>query len=255
FDSLFNIYSKYPVFELWCGLDLKTISNPDFEKKSVKELERCYKKGARGVGELVYSGDEDTNKVFSWSHPKLIPVLNKCGELKMPVSIHVADPVWSFLSLDHHNEELTENYSAKKNKNFDKYIQDLELVIKRHPNTTFVVCHFANLTHDLGRLTALLKKYPNMYVDISARFFSLSKTPRAALKFFTDCQDQIVYGSDLGNNPTMYQLTYRILETQDENFSAAEYEFKKYTPLYGINTPDLILKKIYYTNAQKILKK
>jgi hypothetical protein len=57
FDSLFSKYSRYPDrFELWCGFDLKGYQEPGWSEKAVKELERCVKVGARGIGELSDKG-------------------------------------------------------------------------------------------------------------------------------------------------------------------------------------------------------
>src|SRR6185295_5475871 len=57
FDSLYSKYSRYPDrFELWCGFDLAGYKEPGWSEKSVKELERCVKTGARGVGELSDKG-------------------------------------------------------------------------------------------------------------------------------------------------------------------------------------------------------
>jgi len=57
FDS---IYSKYAVrgnrFEIWCGFDLIGYDKPGWSEKAVRELERCVKMGARGVGEQWSAG-------------------------------------------------------------------------------------------------------------------------------------------------------------------------------------------------------
>ena len=57
FDSLYSKYSRYPDrFELWCGFDMNGYNEPGWSEKAVKELERCVKVGARGVGELSDKG-------------------------------------------------------------------------------------------------------------------------------------------------------------------------------------------------------
>ena len=51
FDSLVKAYTKYPDrFDLWCGFDYAGYDQPGFGPAAVKELERCYKMGAKGVG-------------------------------------------------------------------------------------------------------------------------------------------------------------------------------------------------------------
>ena len=57
FDRLYDLYTGISdKFELWCGFDLDSFGQPDFGQKAVAELERCYKKGAKGVGELGDKG-------------------------------------------------------------------------------------------------------------------------------------------------------------------------------------------------------
>ena len=57
FDDIYEKYSQYPDrFELWCGLDYTGYDKPGFGAAAVRELERCYKLGARGVGELGDKG-------------------------------------------------------------------------------------------------------------------------------------------------------------------------------------------------------
>src|SRR5882724_7195572 len=53
FDSIVDKYKKYQDrFEIWCGFDYTGYDQPGWPKLAIEELERCYKKGARGVGEL-----------------------------------------------------------------------------------------------------------------------------------------------------------------------------------------------------------
>src|SRR5580698_11345928 len=51
FDEISRKYAKYPQrFEMWCGFDFTGYDKPGFGPAAVKELERCHRAGARGVG-------------------------------------------------------------------------------------------------------------------------------------------------------------------------------------------------------------
>src|SRR5690606_10622010 len=88
FDSIYNIYSKYgDRFEIFCGFDFTGYEEKGWAKKAVKELERCYKIGARGVGEL---GDKGAGLFYSKptaaygmhiDDQRMKPLIQKCGEL------------------------------------------------------------------------------------------------------------------------------------------------------------------------------
>jgi len=52
FDSIYDLYSRYDKrFEIWCGFDYTRYDKPGYGPATIRELERCFKKGARGVGE------------------------------------------------------------------------------------------------------------------------------------------------------------------------------------------------------------
>ena len=63
FDAICAQYASYlDRFELWCGFDYTGYDKADFGPAAVKELERCYRMGARGVGEL---GDKGKGLFYS----------------------------------------------------------------------------------------------------------------------------------------------------------------------------------------------
>ncbi len=51
--------------------------------------------------------------------------------------------------------------------------------------------------------------------------------------------------------PTIYQTTFRILETEDEHFYSNDL-FGYHWTLNGLGLSNTILKKLYYENAKKI---
>ncbi len=113
FDSLVSAYGKYgDRFELWCGFDYEGYDKPGFGAAAVKELERCFKRGAKGVGELSDKGKgvpksvQVPGKGMHFDDPRLKPLFEKCAELHMPVNIHVADPYWMYLPIDSTNDGL-----------------------------------------------------------------------------------------------------------------------------------------------------
>jgi hypothetical protein len=65
---------------------------------------------------------------------------------------------------------------------------------------------------------------------------------------------RLVYGTDMGMDPKMYRVTFRILESGDEHFYEHD-QFGYHWPLYGLELSDATLKKLYRDNAKKILMK
>ena len=265
FDSLYQVYSKYPDrFELWCGFDYTGYDQPGYGPAAVAELERCYKMGARGVGEL---GDKGKGLFYSkppaWGmhldDPRMDPLLEKCAELGLPINIHVADPIWMYEKMDSTNDGLMNAYEWRLDNqpgivDHNGMIDILERAVKRHPKTIFIACHFANCSYDLNKLGALLDKYPNLYADIAARYAETAPIPRFAAAFIEKYQDRLLYGTDMGFDLDMYHVTFRILESSDEHFYEIG-QFGYHWALNGFGLNDVVLKKLYRDNALKLLKK
>jgi predicted TIM-barrel fold metal-dependent hydrolase len=266
FDSLFNIYSRYgDLFEVWCGFDYSGFGTSSWPEAGLRELERCHRKGAGGIGEL---GDKGNGELYS--HPvkgygihidnkDLQPLLKKCGELKMPVSIHVAEPEWMYQPMDSTNDGLPNAFTWKVNregpefKDHQQLVGTLESAVKNNPTTTFIACHFANCEADLGIIGKLLDNYKNLYADIAARYGETATIPRYMKKFYQDHEKKLLYGTDMGMDASMYDVTFRILETADEHFYETDL-FNYHWACNGFSLDKKSLDAIYYKNAEKILK-
>jgi uncharacterized protein len=267
FDSIVQKYAPFrDRFEIWCGFDYTGYDKPGFGPAAVKELERCFKMGARGVGE---EGDKGLGLYYSepvkaWGmhldDPRMKPLFEKCAELHMPVNIHVADPIWMYEKMDSTNDGLMNaqiwkiDASKEGLLGFDDLIRTLENAVKENPKTTFIACHFANLNHDLEKLGRMFDAYPNLYADIAARYSESAPIPRFMKAFYEKYQDRLLYGTDMGFSTDMYRVTFRILESTDEHFYEIP-QFGYHWALYGFGLPPDVLKKVYHDNAERIMKK
>ena len=145
FDAIYRQYSKYPDrFEMWCGFDYTGYDRPGFGAAAVRELERCHQAGARGVGELhdkgqgMASGKSKTRAL----HPddtRMDALFEKCAELGMPVSIHVADPIWMYQKMDRTNDGLMNAYQWRLDNQpnivgLSGMIDLLERAVQKHPH-------------------------------------------------------------------------------------------------------------------------
>lgn len=265
FDSLVQVYSQYKDrFILFCGFDYTGYDQPGYGPAAVKELERCFLAGARGIGEL---GDKGKGLFYSRPQqafgmhiddPRMKPLIQKSGELGMPISIHVAEPIWMYEKMDSTNDGLMNAFKWRLDDQpgivgHAGMIKILENAVRDNPKTTFIACHYANSSYDLGILGNLFDQYPNLYSDISARFAETAPIPRTVNRFYQKYSDRLVYGTDMGINKEMYRTTFRILETEDEHFYEHDL-FNYHWPLNGFGLEDPILEHVYRLNALKILK-
>jgi len=262
FDDIAQKYSS-DRFELWCGLDFSAYNRADFPKPAIEELQRCHDAGARGIGEIHDKGQGLRSGKLSApgmhpDDPRMDALWEKAAELHMPISLHVADPIWMYQPMDNHNDGLMNAYEWRLDNqpNIVKLpgmIEILERTLTRHRNTTFIACHFANLDYDLAHLGEVLDRNANLYADISARYAETAPIPRFAAQFYAKYADRLVYGTDMGMDADMYRITFRILESQDEHFYEID-QFNYHWPLYGLGLNDEILKRVYHDNAAKLLK-
>lgn len=270
-------------FVLYMNLDYKDWDKPDFAERAMKQVEEGHRLGAAGLKEYKRLGlnlRDGSGKLIKIDDPKLDLVWERCGELGMPISIHVGDPQAFWEPFDEHNERWKE---LKDHKNWwfgDKNVHPprmdllnaLDRVIARHAKTTFVCVHFANNPEDVDWVRKALKRRPNMMADLAARMPELGRhNPKKMHKLFVDFQDRILFATDfmvynkliLGSSgdderPTdrdaeiFYEKEWRWLETWDTNW-------EHMTPIQGdwtissIGLPASVLRKIYFDNARKLL--
>jgi uncharacterized protein len=261
FDKLADLYLKpYPKrFQLYCGLERQGIDQPDYAERAVKELERCYKQGARGVGELSDKGwgfTRDTNlpreKRLHPDDPRLDAFWRKCAELKLPANIHVADHPSCWKPLDVY-QERTPDYQhfsqfGKDVPGWEELIARRNRALDKHPKTTFIACHLGNQGHDLTSLASELDRYPNLYLDISARDYEVGRSPRAAAKFLTKYRTRVLFGTDMGRDKQMFTAWWRLFESADE-FMPGRIWWR----YYGLELPPQVLESLYRGNAKRIL--
>ena len=255
-DSLIKAYPGR--FLLYCGMDRTDIESPDYSKRVVAELVRCHRMGACGVGEITDKGygitrdtDLSSEKRLHADDPRLDAFWEKCAELTMPVNLHVADHPSSRTPLDVYQERSPDfqhfNLFGKDIPSFDELIDKRNRTLEKHPETVFIACHLGNQGHDLGKLSQAMDRYPNLYLDTSARDYELGRTPRASAAFLKKYQNRILFGTDMGRQKSMYQIHWRLLETADEYIvGRAGWRY------YGLELPATVLESLYRNTARKV---
>lgn len=263
YDVVAKRYAAYPDrFKLWFCLDYTGFDSPDWTGKAIAQVERYKEMGAIGIGEMVDKGLGDVyaspveGKGIRLNDPKLIPVLRRCGELGLLINIHIAEPIWMYEKIDNHNDGLMNGANWQVDTTvegcigYDALMDMFEEALYACPDTKIIACHLLNMSHDYPRLSAIMDRHPNLYLDISARLAESSATPRATRDFIIRYQDRIIYGTDNTPSREMYRYTFRFLETADEHiYDGYSYHW----PCSAWDLPDKVLKKLYRTNALKLL--
>ena len=272
-------------FVHYMNLDYAGWNEPDFAERAAKQIEDGHRLGAVGFKEYKRLGlflRDAKKQLIKIDDPKLDSVWAKCGELGMPVSIHIADPRAFWQPYDETNERWTELKDHRswwfgdptKYPPREELLAALNRVIERHPKTTFVAVHFANNAEDLDWVDRALDEHPNLHADLAARIPELGRhDPEKVRRLFTKHADRILFATDfmvydkliLGSGGdadkpteddavTFYQKCWRWLETADR-------DWPHMTPIQGnwtissIQLPPDVLRKIYFDNARRLLGK
>ena len=231
---------------------------PGFGAKAAKQLDDDLTAGAMGLkifkdlGMFVTKANGERLPV---DDPELDAVWETCARRNVPVLIHIAEPPAFFEPLDFTNERWLELslYSDRRHQTgvrFEQLMTERNNMIRKHPNTKFILAHFGWHANDLVRAGALLDQFPNVYYDVAAVLYDFGRQPRASHDFFVKYQDRILFGKD-SYQPDEYPYYWRVFETNDEYFDYYR-DYHAFWKLYGIGLPDQVLKKLYYANALRL---
>ncbi len=233
---------------------------------AAKQVEEQVKLGASGIKIWKNLGlhiKDPQGNLVKVDDPRLDPIFETAASLKIPVYMHISDPVAFFDPVDQFNERIDDlgehpewSFFGPQFPSFLEVIEQFANRIRRHKKTQFIGCHVASYAENLTWVSSLLDECPNLCVDISERIGELGRQPYTTRKFFIQYADRIIFGIDRLPDKVWYQIYARFLETDDEYFN---YD-PTYPPrqgrwfIYGIYLPDEVLGKVYYRNLSRILR-
>ncbi|MBQ4050052.1 MAG: amidohydrolase family protein [Oscillospiraceae bacterium] len=187
-----SIVDQYPDRFAWfCNVDPRAGDNcPDTDLGYL--LEQYKKMGAKGLGELtanIYADD-----------PRMDNLFGCCAALDLPVIIHIAPQEGGYYGIVD-----------------DLHLPRIEKMLKKHPdlklighsqafwseisadNTDEIRCGYPTGKVTEGRVSKLMREYPNLCCDLSAGSGAnaMMRDPEFAAGFLTEFADRIYYGCDI----------------------------------------------------------
>ncbi|PWL38922.1 amidohydrolase [Flagellimonas aquimarina] len=257
-----NVNDNYPNrFVVFANVDFSGVGNSNWGELAAAQLELDVKSGAKGL--KIYKSLGLRNKDINGNRiaiddPRLDAIWEKCGELGIPVLIHAADPKSFWDPMDKDNERWLELKTRPRRKRsatnpapWQQIIDEQHRMFKKHPNTKFINAHMGWYANNLDRLGELMDEIPNMSVGIGAIIAELGRQPRRAKEFFIKYQDRILFGKDSWK-PQEFPTYFRVLETADEYFPYYK-KYHAFWAMYGLDLPDIVLQKVYYQNAMRLI--
>ncbi|MFB3902631.1 MAG: amidohydrolase family protein [Acidobacteriota bacterium] len=267
-ESHHRFEEKYPnrFLTLSC-IDFENRFADSFPRDIIAKLESEVKTlGTIGISEVIDKGSglgghvlwpEPRGKIFV-DDERPLELWRAAARLKLPLMLHVAEPIWFFQRLDRNHEFL--GYEARRfwwnlagtdTVGHEEMIRRRDHILAAVPDLIMIGAHMGSLEHDLERLGRTLDQYPNFYVEMGVRHEAIGCQPWAARNFHIKYQDRILFGQDGALTANQYRQFFRLFETDDDRFSME----RGAPPMHGLNLPDEVLRKIYYGNAARLFPK
>ncbi len=192
-EDVLDVHRRHPDRIIpFCNLDPRSGNSPEADFSWI--LEDFKAAGCKGLGELTAN--------LHFDDPLCMNLYRQCGQAGLPIIFHLAADVAYGL------------YGVAD----DMGLPRLEKVLREFPDTVFIahaMAFWAEIASNVdeetrggypegpvagpGRTVALLKKYPNLYGDLSAGsgFNALSRDPEFGYRFLEECQDKLLFGTDI----------------------------------------------------------
>ena len=245
----------------FANMDYSDINDPLFGHRVAQRLEEDAKAGAKGLKIFKDFGltlKRSNGVRVPVDDPAFDEVFETCARLGLPVLIHTGEPAPFFDPVDEHNERWLELQVHPERRRppseypaFEALMAERDRLFAKHPKTMFIAAHFGFYANDLDRLGKMLDRLPNVYTETGAIIEELARQPRAARAFFVKYQDRILFGKDT-YEASEYPTFFRTFETSDEYFDGYR-DYHAFWKMYGLDLPDLVLRKLYYGNALKLV--
>jgi predicted TIM-barrel fold metal-dependent hydrolase len=251
-------------FFTFCHLDWRVLRESDGPDRLVDSLRRSVAAGARGlkVWKDLSTGVNVRGRRVRPDDPVLAAVWEEAGALGIPVLIHVADPLAFFRPVDRHNERLEELLRHPRDsrqhdgvEEFHRLIDSFEHLVASHPRTAFVAAH-GLYAENLGHVSEMFDRYPNLCVDVAWVAMQLGRQPRAARALLMKHPDRVLFGTDVFPlRAGVFRVNFRLFETADEAFSYTDEPVpgSGRWPIYGLDLPHSVLEHFYRDNACRLL--
>lgn len=184
-------------------------------KEVAYEIERCYQKGLRGIGELFPAGQP-----FNISQLKDTKIFGECCKAyRLPVIVHTNEPIGHY-------------YPGKTNTS----LKEIETFIEHHQDIPIILAHFGGGIFMYELMKEVREKFANVYYDNAAAIFLYDPKVYRVIREL-GLIDKFFFGSDY---PLLSPSRY---EASIAKSGLTQEEKEK---LYGQNAMKLLKKCDYF---------
>ena len=278
-DSYLAHKQAYPdLFSLCSSFIGVDIDSPEYAERIIEQLKGEIASGAGMVKVWKNFGMVTKDKAGNYiqiDDPRLQPIWDYLVELDIPVMAHIAEPIQAWRPLDDPNNPhfgyYTDNpqyhaYTMPEIPTYETIIKARDNWISSNPKLRVLCAHVGSMSHDVDMVSERLDTYPNMQVELGARFGDIAGQDSKKVKSFIEkYQDRVMFGTDYGTSSPQESMTAEELQTEMTNLDA------RYTVLWdylsgsdslvlrkqhtkGLGLSKEVLEKVYFQNAADFLK-
>ncbi|RXG11674.1 amidohydrolase family protein [Leeuwenhoekiella aestuarii] len=244
---------------------------------ALEQIKQGVARGAKGVKIWKNIGmdqrvkDQDGNFVLL-DDPRFDPIFQYLSDHNILLINHQAEPRNCWLPLEEMTVDSDRDYFSEhpeyhmfKNPDYPSYETHMaarDHVLERFPNLKYVGLHLFSMEYDLDEVSKRLDRFPNSKTDLAERICHVQLQAmhdwQKVHDFFITYQDRIIYGTDVIDDGSM---TAEETAAKFERLWNFHWEFFATNSLMqapefkgsfkGLNLPEDVLKKLFYTNAVK----
>ena len=276
---ILELQKKYPGrVQYITSFDFRDWGKDNFAQGAIEQIKRGLKNGAVGVKIWKDVGfelhDEDNNFVMI-DNPVFDPIFEYLVENDILLIGHQGEPRNCWLPLEEMTVDSDRNYFRahpeyhmflqKEYPTYDQQMDARDRMLEKFPNLRYVGLHLFSMEYSIEEVAKRLNTYPNTLTDVAERVVHLQLQAKdrweAVREFCIKYQDKIIYGTDVIDDGStsageiaerfehLWNFHYKFFATR-EKMEAPEFQGE----FSGLDLPDDVVEKIFYTNAKKIYK-
>jgi len=253
FDNYAAHQKLYPEsFYLCTTFTADGIEEADYAERIIAQLKKDIDQGAIMVKVWKNFGmvtQDSEGNYIQINDARLNPIWDFLKENKITVLAHIADPeqAWRPL-LDENNPHYNyyknnpqyHAYNFPSMPSYEEIISARDAWIENNPGLKIIGAHICSMANNVDAVAARLDKYPNLSVEVGARFGDLAMQDSEKVKsFFETYQDRILFGTDYGTGEEESQLSAEEVRQEAERL---EEQYKNLFH-YLVSEDSMVLRK------------
>ncbi len=226
-----------------------------FQYDFAQEAERLYAIGLDGLKMIESKPTERKRLGYAQDDPRYDRLYAKLAELNMPLLLHVNDPpqFWDAYACPDWARQNGWFYGDGSYPSYEQILAESIAMLEHHPKLRVCFAHLLFLSGDECRLRALLERFPNVLLDITAgteMYYSFDSRPTAWRQFFLDYCERILFGTDNCYPASVHdlQIAQQINDLErgylTENGAVSLWD----RTIRGAGLPDAVTRKIAASN-------